>query len=49
MDGITYSMDMSLSKLPVIVKNREAWCVASHRISESDMTERLSSNNVDLT
>ena len=35
LDGITYSMDMSLSKLPVIVKNREAWCVAIHRISKS--------------
>ena len=34
-DGITDSMDMNLSKLQEIVKDREAWCVAVHGISKS--------------
>ena len=39
LDGITDSMDMSLSKLWDIVKDREAYCVAGHRVTESDMTD----------
>ena len=35
LDGITDSMDMSLSKLGDIVKDKEVWCVAVHRISKS--------------
>ena len=35
MDGITDSMDMNLSNIWEIVKDREAWCVAVHRVSKS--------------
>ena len=44
LDGITKSIDMSLSKLQEMVKDREAWCASPWGCKELDMTELLNNN-----
>ena len=45
LNGITDSMDMNLSKLQEMVKDRKAWHVAVHGVTEWDTTEQLKNND----
>ena len=49
LDGIIDAMDMNLSKLQEMVKDREAWHAAVHDITESDTSEQLNKNNDPIT
>ena len=44
LDGITDAMNMNLGELWEMVRNREAWHAAVHRVSESDTTGQLNNN-----
>ena len=43
-DGITDSANMSLGRFLEIAEDREAWCAAVYRVTESDTTEQLNNS-----
>ena len=45
MDGITYSMDMSLSKFLEMVKDMEVWHASVHSVAKCQRTEGLNNSN----
>ena len=48
LDSITDTMDMILSKLWEILKDREAWHTVVNEVAESDITEQLNNNRTNL-
>ena len=45
LDDITNSVDISLSKLPEMVKDREVWCAAVHGVTELDAIKQRNNHN----
>ena len=48
LDGITDSMDMSLSKLRGLLKDREAWCAGVHGVTKRHMTEQMNNSKPEV-